>query len=40
MENKEVKAKVKVELPVGVSQEMVDAWRERYGQDKVFAYGR
>lgn len=35
MENKEVKAKAKVELPVGVSQEMIDAWKERYGQDKV-----
>ena len=39
MENKEVKAKAKVELPVGVSQEMIDAWKERYGQDSFFAYG-
>jgi len=36
MAEAEKKQKAKIILPDGVTQEMIDAWKERYGADKIF----
>lgn len=35
MENKEKTEKSNIVLPEGITQQMVDAWKDRYGKDKV-----